>query len=187
MPLPPLPPNNTARVWFKYVTGVQGTSQTHEVMWRFNQNSAGYPEVEAGFLAVLNAFGAAQFRNGWRVLSARLAADGAVFSLPVQPSAPLLAFVGTMNANEYNGSWEAVEDSFQGRSFTSGRKVDFSLYRAAGPIDSTFRYGMPGPLQTALSTASGNEALVTIDKTPPSWYTYVNQNYNSYWERQLRS
>lgn len=187
MPLPPLPPNNTARVWIKYVTGGAASSQEHEVMLRFNPEAASPVAVMERFHAVLVGFGTNAFRTGWHVVSARAANAGASFSLPVQPPAGLLGFQGSNGAEGYNGSWEAIEDTCQGRSGVSGRRVDFSLYRAAGAIDNTFRYGMPGAVATALSVGAGAEEFLCIDGTPPSWYTYVNQNYNSYWERQLRS
>lgn len=187
MPLPPLPANNTARVWFRYVTNSGTTAQTHEVMWRANLGDFTIGDVGTNFLDLLTAIGASNFRTGWRVLSGRYSPAGAVFSVPAVLPAALLAFTGTGTSAGYRLPWEAVQDVFVGRSLSSGRKVSFSLFRAAGEADDTFRYGMPGAVQTALSTGSGNGAPLAIDGTNPSWYTYTNQNYNSYWERELRS
>lgn len=186
MPLPALPPNNTNRIWFKYVTNSGVTAQVHEVMLRY-QSGVDPADVETDFLGILTALGAGSFRTGWRLLSARVSQAGTEFSVPYQLGAAALAFVGTSTSAGYSQRWEAVQDTFQGRSLSSGRRVSFGLYRATGESDETFRYGMSGAVQTALSTASGAGTLATIDGTAPSWYTYINQNYNSYWERDLRS
>lgn len=187
MPLPPLPPNNTDRIWFRYQTGVAASSQVHEVMWRFDASAVTSDDCANAFLGLLNAIGAGNLRTGWRVTSARVSPKLSVFSTPVLLPAGLLAFVGTKTDAAYNERWEAVEDTYQGRSLISGRRVSFSLYRAVGEASPSFRIGLPSAQQTALSTASGSQCLEAIDNTNPSWYTYINQNYNSYWERELRN
>lgn len=185
--MPALNPNNTARAWFKYVTGAGASSQEHEVMWRYNPDVASLDNVCAYFKGLLDAIGPAGFRTGWKVLAGRYSAAGSDFSLPFQPTASLLSFLGTNVDASYTASWEAVEDVYVGRSLTSGRRAEFSLYRAKGQVDSTFRFGMPAGQISALSFASGAGCLLCIDGVAPAWYTYVNQNYNSHWERELRS
>lgn len=186
MPLPPLPPNTTGRTWFRYTTGIAGTSQEHEVMWRYG--AGGSPDdAQESFLIFLISLGAASFRAGWKVLGVRHSEPGSIVSLPRPLLSDLGDFEGTDTDGGYTLRWEAVELSFQGRSQFSGRKVDFSLYTARGEADSTFRAPMGDGILSALNAASSAQALVTIDGTRPVWYPYVNYNYNSYWERTLRS
>lgn len=187
MPLPPLPDNNTARTWFQYTTGDGIASQTHEIMFRFNQALAAPEDAGAALLAVLQSYGPGSFRVGWRVLAQRWSAAQSAFSVPVQPDPSLLAFVGTGSSAAYQARWEAVEDTLVGRSLTSGRKARLSLFRANGEADATFRFPMGAGLQTALSQGSGSGFILCIDGSAPSWYTYVNQNYNSYWEGEIRN
>lgn len=183
----PLPPNSTGRVWYTYVTGLVSTSREHTVMLRIGTEVTN-DQADAVMLSILEGFGAGAFREGWRILRADIAAAGSTFSFPYQPAAELLDFVGTADiVVPYRASDEAIEDTCQGRSPVSGRRVDFSLYRAVGPIDTTFRYGMPLAVATALSVGSGSGVPICIDGEAPVWYTYVNQNYNSYWERRTRS
>lgn len=184
----PLPQNNTARIFYDYITGNSATSREHTVAFRTNGEEENPATLMDGlFLAMLTGWGANQFRSGWKVLRARFQSAGAAFSTPYQPTAALLAFSGTGNDVAYSPSWEAIEDTIQGRSPSSGRRVDFSIYRANGPVDGTFRYGMPGGVQTALGQMVTAGLGVVIDNSRPIWYTYVNQNFNSYWERALRS
>lgn len=187
MPLPPLPENTTARIWFKYVTGDLGVSQEHEVMVRYNSATKTRRGVCNDFLALLQALTPENFNANWRVVSARYSEAGSIVSLPFDVEASLLAFLGTRSTNNRSQKDEAVEDAFRGRSLVSGRKVRFSLYRAVVGIDDTFRYPMSPAVQTVLSAASGSGSFLAIDGSGPSWYTNVNQNYNSYWERELRS
>jgi hypothetical protein len=182
----PLPPNSTGRVWFDYVTGVGATSQEHSVMFRISDFDTDGDSWSTGFLGVLNGFGAGAFREGWKVLRGRVSAPGSNISLPFTPNAALRAFLGTAVAGG-TAVAEALEDTVQGRSLTTGRRVDFSLYKGTGFVDPTFRYGAPPALLTALSSLNIYGLGAVIDGTLASWYTYVNQNYNSYWERELRS
>lgn len=182
----PLPANATGRIWYEYVTGNSNVSREHKIQFRvdFLQESAA--TYDGLFLALLTAWGASNFAQGWRVLRGFRSYAGSEFSVPFQPTAALLAFQGTAVVTPVAAN-EAIEDSIQGRSLVSGRRVDFSLYRGVGGIDGTFRYGMPAAMQTALSQMVTNGMGLAIDGEQPVWYTYVNQNYNSYWERKLRS
>lgn len=186
MPLPPLPPNNTGRVWFQYVTGEVATSQVHEVMLRYPDGGAS-GDVQEAFLTILNAIGASNFRQGWRVTSARESAAGSVFSLPITLQSAIAAFEGTASSPEYNPRFEAVERVYGGRSISSGRRVDFSLYTALSDADPTFREENSPALQLALLGLWSLGAGAVIDGTRPVFYSYTNFNYNSAWESKLRS
>lgn len=183
----PLPQNNTDRLFFDYITGSNATSVRHTVQMRIAPEVTDPAASQASFFNLLSALGAGTFRSGWRVEGVRFQAAGTDFSLPLTLSANLQAFVGTGGSPGYLARFEAVEETFQGRSTTSGRRVDISLYRALSDANTNFRTGMPVAVQTALSVASGSGDFVCVDGTLPIWYTYINSNYNSYWEARVRS
>ena len=190
----PLPQNSTDRVFVDYVTGDSSTSREHTVAIR-KQGTTSVDTVQVRLLAVLQALGAGSFRTNWRVLRVRLQSAGQSFSIPQLPNAALFAFRGTSTAT-YAARLEAVESTFQGRTGVSGRRVDISLYRAAIDANDNFRVvgGSSGPglsVQNAVaalqSSSSNDGAFLTIDGQVPTWYNYMNENYNSYWESRSRT
>lgn len=192
--MPPLPANNTDRVFFDYVTGNAPTSREHTVAVRFNLTEVSVENVQGNFLDFLGALGATNFRDGWRVIRTRVQYATTNVSLPYALEPALAAFEGT-SAATYNSRFEAVEDTFQGRSSTTGRRVDFSLYRALDDSDGSFRVESGGsglPLVVAaavdtLNTYAPFGTFIAIDGTLNTiWYPYMNRNYNSYWERRAR-
>lgn len=190
----PLPQNNTHRLFVDYVTGDLATSQEHTLAIRYNPSLRDVGDVQGDLLAVLNAFTAPAFRTGWKVTATRVQAAGSNFSLPVATISGLAGFVGT-GGGAYFPRHETVEETFQGRSSTSGRRVDLSLYRAAGDVSENFRVvGGPSGLfllvrlvAAALSAASAAGSFLAIDGSQAVWRDYMNQNYNSYWERRVRT
>lgn len=182
----PLPPSSTARLWYRYVTGEHATAQEHTVMWRYNSTQTTEYNAQGWLLGLLLALGESYFHVGWRVLDARFAAAGSNISLPVPLDPTLAEFEGTQNLG-YSAQLEAVEVSFPFRSVVTGRKGDFSLFPASSTVPPTFRLINSSGVQEALNDASNAGALVAIDDTAPQHYGYNNWNYNSYWERQLRT
>lgn len=189
-----LPQNNTDRVFIDYITGNSSTSREHTLAIRKNGATTA-EDTQVRFLALLNAFGAASFRVGWRVLRVRLQLLGTDFSIPQLVDTGLAAFVGTFNTG-YTPRVEAVEETFQGRSGTSGRRVDISLYRAATDAADNFRTpggatGLPAVVRAVVSSLQLSSSTVgcflTIDGNVPTWYDYMNSNYNSYWEARSRT
>lgn len=185
----PLPQNSTARYFFDYVTGNAATSQEHTVQMRV-ANPVTDVSAQDGFLALLNAMGTARFGNGWRVLRVRYQASGSDFSVPIALTASLAAFVGTGGA--VSPPSEAIELTFQGRSRVSGRRGDLSLYGTVGYSLTTNYRLTPGEASwvgAAVLELNQAEAglWLAIDSTGLEWYPYANWNYNSYWERKLRS
>lgn len=185
----PLPQNSTARFFFDYVTGNAATSQEHTVQVRCS-NETSPEDAQGAFLDLLNAMGTARFGNGWRVLRVRHQPAGTAFSVPVTLSASLAAFVGTGGA--VSPPSEAIELTYQGRSFTSGRRGDLSLYGTVGYSLTTNYRLTPGEASwvgTAVAVLNSVESIVwrAIDGTRLTFYPYANWNYNSYWERKLRS
>lgn len=190
-----LPSNNTDRVFFDYVTGNLATSREHTCAVRFSLADNTVEAVQGIFLDLLGALGASNFRNGWRVLRTRVQYATTNVSLPYALEGTLGAFVGTGGSPTYNARYETVEDTFQGRSSSSGRRVDFSLYRAMDDSESTFRveaglsgFGIVvGQAVATLNSYAPNGVFITIDGTANTiWYPYMNRNYNSYWERRSR-
>lgn len=190
----PLPSNLTQRVFFDYVTGNEARSKEHTASLRTAGTLTTVDNVQAAFLAVLNAFGANNFATGWRVNQVRYQEAGTNFSLPVATLAGLASFVGTGGLSPNNLA-EATEETFQARSTVSGRRTDFSLYRARNVPDNTFRIqpgatGLPLAVQTAvnaLNSAATAGTICGIDGTSIRFAAYMNQNVNSYWERRQRS
>lgn len=190
----PLPQNNTALMYFDYTTGNTSTSQEHTFVVRTREvlTATQIANVQAAAGALLTGITPGNLRQGWKVIRARKQDAGANFSLPVPLDAFLTAFVGTGPSSSV-ASAEALEWSFQGRSQTSGRRASVSIYGLVLGIPATLRLdavgtGWVGSAVGALNDAS--EASVgwdAIDGTQVSWYPYVNANYNSYWERELRS
>lgn len=188
----PLPQNNTARVFFDYITGNQPSSTEHTVAWRSTGPGTTNADVQNTFLGFLQALGAGTLMAGWRVLRVRVQEQGQNFSLPVPVVAGLAAFVGT-NASTYPQNREAEEWVWSGRSATSGRRVDFSLYGLAPLVPANFRFPVGGssPAWVAgtvnyLNGTSAPVGPLVIDFTEPTWYQYVNVQYNSYWEERIR-
>lgn len=192
----PLAPNITSRLFVDYVTGNQNTSQEHTLLCRFTGGSEDVAPAMASVGNFLNALGAPNFRVGWRVIRARVSFAGTDFSVPVELSLGLIEFLGTAPLTGYSPRHETVEDTFQGRSLTTGRRVDISLYRATGDADPSFRIvggssGFPLAVTNASNSLNGSSAggngFLTLDGSSATWYRYMNQNYNSYWERRIRT
>ena len=190
----PLPQNNTDRLFLDYVTGNSPTSREHTFQVRFSGGQGQLATVQSRALGFLSAPTASFYRDGWRVIRARYQAGGTNFSVPVSLISGLAAFVGN-NTPTYAERFEAVEITFQGRSFSSGRRVDVSLYTALSDAQLNFRVptgptALPaqlGAMVAQLNGASADNAFLSIDGTFASFYSYANYNYNSYWERRSRT
>lgn len=187
----PLPQNNTDRWFLDYVTGTGPTSAEHTMSVRLGPD-AGVDGASGVFLGVLNGIGSANLWAGWKPIRMRLQKAGTKFSLPVGMGSALSAFIGTGSNQDYRATTEALELTWQGRSFTTGRRVDLSLYgfRQTG-ILGEFRYTSAafapgGAVVASLSAQTGASAPLAIDGTEVTWYEYTNFNYNSYWEGRIR-
>lgn len=185
----PLPQNATARYFFDYVTGNAATSQNHTVQVRCS-NETTPEDAQEAFWSLLTAMGSARFGSGWRVIRVRYQAAGTDFSIPVTLGATLASFVGT--GGNVSPPSEAIELTFQGRSFTSGRRGDLSLYGTVGYSLTTNYRLTPGEASwvgDAVAVLNSVETIVwrAVDGTRLTFYPYANWNYNSYWERKLRS
>lgn len=187
----PLPPNSTARVFFDYVTGNAVTSVEHTVGFRV-ASSLSDDGKQLAVSTFLNSIGAGTLVIGWRIIRARVQAAGSNFSQPIPLIAGLASLVGTFNSSAFGADREAIEWTWQGRSYSTGRRVDISLYGLAQALPVNFRLPVGGssPAWVGNTVTQLNGAateILAIDGAEATWYNYVNANYNSYWERRLRS
>jgi hypothetical protein len=195
MALPPLPENNTARLFITYVTGGISTSQEHTLSIRLSGLGGSANDV---MLDLADALGSgtneSELFNGWRVLSAEQQAAGSIVRLPVTVPAALLAILGSGDSTP-NPSDQAREVRFVGRGLVQGRRVSFSLYgvNRTSILQEDFRFTpAPGTLLgdvrlLAHNTGIAGAAYVTIGNEPTQWYSYVNWQQNSHWETAQRA
>ena len=195
MALPPLPANNTNRVYLDYVTGSHSGATEHTISGRFEDEVTAQDAVV--FLAgiIMNGVQASNLYAGWRFTGARAQARDTNISMPVALPPAVAAFVGTGSSADWVPSSEAIEATFQGRSAISGRRVDISIYGINIGTVLQFRYAASTPndigaLTTRVLALLNNSefplGLVAIDGSWPTWYQYINLQYNSYWEGRKR-
>lgn len=189
----PLPANSTSRLFLDYVTSDLASATEHTLQVRFTGGQGNLSNAFARAFAFINAGGTTFYRSGWRVIRARFSGEGQDFSVPVTLTTELANFVGT-GSNTYQPRYEAVEITYQGRSGTTGRRVDVSLYTALGDAALNFRLpagptGLAAAVQAQVAALNGSVAagaFIAVDGSNANWYPYANFNYNSYWERRSR-
>lgn len=189
----PLPTNNTGRVWVDYITGGGLTSQEHTVMIRYSPALGGsFAEALTELCTALITPGVGAYFDGWQIIGARHAAPGSDISFPITVPTVFTSFVGAGQATATRPE-QAREARFVGRSSAEGRRNSFSVY---GVISSSFSQAdfrepalegnYPDDVLSVISEAeTGN--WVAIDGSFTVWYPYMNWQYNSYWERKLRT
>lgn len=187
-----LPANNTAVLFVDYRTQIGGVEHTLQLR-PAGSGGAEFAAAQQVLLDVLTALGPNFFRQNWRILAARGRAAGSDVTAPIPLLPGLQAFTGSSNT-AYGADREALEMRFVGRSLSTGTRVAMSLYGIAGGIPvapfritaSTPTWG--GPVVAAVDALNAGSAnTLTIDGTAPLWYSYANLNYNSYWERRVRT
>lgn len=187
-----LPTNGTWRYYFDYVTSSTGVEHTVMVRPGASEGSDA-TQVQAGFLGFLQAFGAANLRQGWRVIRCRRSSPGSDISVPVSLTTGLQSFAGTYTGG-YGLEREAWEMRFVGRSPTSGRRVTLSVFGFNGAITSavwrltpqTTTWGSLVSNTTGYLNGAGANTFRAIDGSIASWYPYVNLGVNGYWTRRIR-
>jgi hypothetical protein len=195
MALPPLPENNTDRLFVYYTTGGGVTAQEHVMTIRYDATLTDPSEIMTGLGTAMQAdSGGGQLFDGWQVLRAEVQAKGSQFRFPVPVPGELLAVLGA-GQEVATPTDQAREVRFQGRGSTSGRRVSLSLYGVAtnAVLSSDFRFEpFPATLLGNLLTfmglrGSAGTSFINIGGGPTTWYTYVNWQYNSHWETQQRA
>lgn len=176
--LAPLPQNNTARLWVDYSTPFF----KHKILFRYppSQGSTITMGIVADFFAAL-----APDLYAITVDGARLSATGSNISTPVAWTGAAGYGTGALPPET-----EPLECRFEGRSPT-GRRVNWSFYATKLGVGSDYRIPVFSQTSlanayTVLANAVNANALLAIDGFVPVIYPYVNIQYNSYWERQMR-
>lgn len=175
----PLPPENTARFWLDYHT----INHAHSLMWRFDADDATISVVEGDVHSFLT--GLTPVLYALTVDSARFAAKGSVVSVPV--AWEHAASYGTGDEPLAGGP---IEIRYEGRS-VGGRRGHTSLYGYKAGVPGTFRIGITPstPLDDGLIALIGagvHRSYLAIDEQRMNMKTYVNINFNSYWEAKQR-
>lgn len=180
----PLPVNATGRLWVDY----SANGRDHAALFRFAAPGVdGFPTEEFldGVEAVMNAMTAFMPTN-YVVSGTRVSAPGSTISLP-GPTLIVSPGVGGPNASEVPAFM-----SFPGRT-PGGRRTRVSfLGVAASPVQEAGAwadYRVNASENAAVEAIIGllnATPIVGIDNLEPTWYTYANAGYNSYWQRKAR-
>ena len=174
----PLPPENTRRFWLQYHDGVN----SHELMVRGDTDT-----TPADIIVVLD-----EFLTELDPVLYEITIEGARYADASETVSNPVTWDG---AATYGSGFQPVvngprEIAFEFRS-TDGRKGSVSVYGYNGstPADYRFGSGEVAALDDARDTLSGAHAdgtLCTISGLRGIFKTYINVNYNSYWERRAR-
>lgn len=173
-----LPSNNTNRLVLKYFDGIHN----HNLLMRF-------PEAisDAAVLAVMHDFltAAAESLYLLTIVSVTEYTINTNVGFPV---------VWTGDATYGTGAQPAVNAPrqlrWEGYSF-GGHKVSFSLWGGDFSTPATYRLQAGDNADFAaarqvLFDAMGAGTICAIDGDPANMKTYVNVNFNSFWERKAR-
>jgi len=177
MALPPLPENNTPRLWVQYNSG----TGIHEMLFRSVVGAD-----KAAFISQVRTFCSAlvsQVRNTGGFSAARYATAGSNLSFPE----PWTLIAGT----------SAVSPLVQGRpifvTFTGrtagGRKVRLYFFTPYQTPENDYRLelGDSAAFDAArVALTSAPQLIGGIDGQTATWYPYFNVGYNAYWQRRSR-
>lgn len=177
MPLEPLPPENTRRVFVDYHTD----NAQHTMMFRVAA-SASISSLQARISAFLTAL--APTLSQITIDGVREAASGSTVTNPVD---------NELDSTYGTGTEVAVvmprQLRFEGRS-VDGRKVSISVYGYEGGTPDNYRLEPEenASVDAAIAELEANATFIglTISGQPAVWKHYANVNFNSYWERQAR-
>lgn len=175
----PLPQNNTSRLFLDYQVG----PDQHTLSLRYAEGVVTPATVMTRLDSILDVIGPAMYLMN--VVAVRKQVQGSNVSTP-------LAWTG--NASYGSGAidnWKrTLETRWIGRS-ADGRKTSFSLYGVNWNPTLGYRVYTSG--NAAIATIDGILAtmalageFITISGNPAEPYPYVDLNYNSYWEHEVR-
>ena len=176
----PADPTDTGRFWLDYSDGLHD----HSMQVRYNDGVATVADIMSGIDALLLEMAPVMYEI--TVLGARFAGQGSHVSVPV-------AWTG---ATTYGDDGAApllngpVQLRFEGRSVT-GKRGSVTLWAYSGGVPGTFRTTITvgSPLAGGLEVIQAGQAggyFVSIDNFAMNMKTYVNLQWNSYWERKQR-
>lgn len=189
-PLPPLPDNNTARLWIDYTS----LGRPHSALVRIFETAGA---INAGAVAnrVIPVIVTRMLQTD-SVTGARFAEAGENFSVPlaITPTPGVVSGANVTWENDPESAFLTLpgRDSFQGRKtrfglFSPVRTVSWpgdNRYNPGDePVIDTFRIN----LTAALNNSTGpDDTVVTIGNNPVRWAGYVNISHNAYWQRKQR-
>lgn len=188
MPLPPLPDNNTSRVWLSYTS----VGVTHEMMFRLPDFAVASDAVaQANSLALVLKTHMASTDT---TQGARFSPAHTNFSVPIAhtPQSGAVAF------SFWAQDPESVQLSYTGRSFSDGRSVAWQFFDGqtfgAWPGDNRFNFGDSVTADTLWTNFNAwvqagvtpAQQIVTISGTIPTLNPYTNIRANGYWQNAQR-
>ena len=180
---------NTPRFRMRY----RVLSQTHNITWRLEQtktiaDAGGVASKMAAFLAAIQS----HLYNDFTVLSAAWAEVNSELFLPCATPASPTGGVSTSGITRVAGT---ISMGFVGRG-AGGSKAGFYLYghnydvpiNSAAEADFRLTAAEVGVVADAIEALTElSPALYAIDRTPVTWYNYVNLKYNDRWVRKARN
>lgn len=190
MPLPPVPENNTARIWIDYTSlGIRHSMMVRPAVALAISERA---SVAQAFATVISN----RMLTSDSCFGARYSAPMTDFSVPI-PFVPVNGVV-TIAGNVWAQDPESVQLSITGRSHTTGRDVRYTLFSpvSTDPYPAKNRYlpGQSAVIDTFRENLVGlvegggmlDWPMVTVDGTFVTCNDYVNISGNGYWERKQR-
>lgn len=182
MPVSPLPPSNTGRLYVDYTDG----QHQHTFVVRFAANSTP-AAASARALAFLTPL-LPVLPDEWQVLALRQSAAGSDVTFPFSdPALEGLAGTSVSALSPVNGPRQV---NWQGRGSASGRRVRVGLYGLIISTPENYRLeqaSWTAAFENAYQALRGSlNTFVTIAGDDPVWYPYANVNFNSYWETEQR-
>lgn len=175
----PLPPNNTARTWTDYSDGIN----EHSLMVRFDATALSVADA-LGFVANF-LLDISDSLYQLTIIGARWAEQGSNIAIPVTWPGD-----STYGTNPLPPKDAPRELRWEGRD-QGGRKVSYAVYGTNITTPDIFRVissgaNLPNLGVLAINAGSAEGCFQTIGGNRPTMKNYVNVNFNSYWEAQMR-
>lgn len=176
----PSDPTDTGRFWLEYSDGIH----PHVQMWRYKEGTASLADVMTTIDAYLTALAPDLYTL--TILGAHYSGQGDHVSAPVTWTGASTYGAGGA-APALSGPYEL---RYEGRS-VPGKRGAIVQYGYSGGLSSTFRATitvgsvLDDALQVLIAGTSAG-APVAVDNNPMIWKTYVNLQFNSYWETKQR-
>lgn len=184
--MPPLPVNNTYRVWCEYTSG----EIAHDLLLRFAYPFGGEPDTNIYDRLVLlsnamfNAMADTDAITGWRYSD-----KTSLISLPFDgPTGNGTQSGGTVNPESRTGFYGVAARSGTGRHYHA------NFFTLVSYTENVYRQdysSLPTNLQNVLDAFRGvgvdpGQDLVGIDEQPLFFKNYMNIGQNAYWQRRQR-
>lgn len=176
----PLPENSTDRVWLDYTDG----HNPHSLLVRHTGGQTNVGSV----LAQINLFFGALAPQMYliTVTGARYSDQGSVFSFPVAWEGPASYGTGAMP-----GSLAPRQLCYLARD-TTGRRVRWFVFGCKLETPNDYRFNLTENADLAeawnvISLAQQNNIFCTIAGVNPTLYSYIDVNFNSYYEAKTRA